>query len=197
MVIGILALEGTFQEHLRCLQLCGVNGKLIKNAHELADINGLIFPSGDIYKMIKKIQISNLFYPLLFKIQEDIPIWGTCSGMVLLAKKIEDMKIKNFKLMDINITKNHIFDKELKNIFINIPALGINNLEITLNNNYNITSVKPNVGILSKISDNEILMVRQGDYLACSFMPELLSDLRIHKYFINMVKNYWDLKNKC
>ena len=184
MKIGILALQGSVKEHFEALKKCGVEPVLVKLPRDLNDINGLIIPGGEsttIGKLMKKYRFNKA---IKRRYKEGMPIYGSCAGAILLAKDIIDSKQPKLRLMDISIKRNdygrqidsfeanlNIFDNPFKGIFIRAPV---------------ISALHDGCKILAKF-DNQPVMVKQDNLLASTFHPELTNDLRIHKYFIEMV----------
>lgn len=184
MKIGVLALQGSVKEHVNMLKRCGVEAVLVKLPRDLKDINGLIIPGGEsttIGKLIKKYGFDK---EIKRRYSDGMPIYGTCAGAILLAKKIIDSKQIKLGLMDISVKRNDygrqvdsfeaeldIFDKPFKGIFIRAPV---------------IDAIHDGCKILSRFEDKPV-MVEQGNLLVSTFHPELTDDLSIHRYFVDMV----------
>lgn len=187
MKIGILALQGAFLEHQKILTDLNVENILVKTAKELENIDGIILPGGESTAIGKLLRDFNILEPLKNKIKNGFPVFGTCSGMILLAKKITDSDISHLGTMNIEVKRNAYgrqlgsfetfetfkgIDKKIKMIFIRAPY--VNNFE-------------KNIEILATVN-NHIVAVREKNMLAVSFHPELTEDVSIHKYFLNIVK---------
>lgn len=187
MKIGILALQGAFLEHQKILTDLNVENILVKTAKELENIDGIILPGGESTTIGKLLRDFNILEPLKNKIKNGFPVFGTCSGMILLAKKITDSDISHLGTMNIEVKRNAYgrqlgsfetfqtfkgIDKKIKMIFIRAPY--VNNFE-------------KNIEILATVN-NHIVAVREKNMLAVSFHPELTEDVSIHKYFLNIVK---------
>lgn len=194
MKIGILALQGAFLEHQKMLESLGVKTFLVKTKEELKEIDGIILPGGESTAMGKLLREFNILEPLKRKIQDGFPVFGTCSGMILLAKKISNNDTVHLGVMDIEVKRNAYgrqlgsfetfgefkgIDKKIKMVFIRAPYVEkvMNGVEILAVTNGNITAV------------------REKNMLAVSFHPELTDDTALHTYFLEMVKNFQNKKN--
>ncbi len=187
MKVGILALQGGVIEHARILERLGVTPVLVRHKEDLDIIDGIILPGGESTTISKLLKISGLEVPLKAKIKNGLPSYGTCAGMILLAKEIigEDAHLA---LIDIVVRRNAygrqnasfktmqpiktITKRYIPLVFIRAPW---------------IEKVGNNVEVLLTY-DNHIVMARQNNILVSSFHPELTDDLTIHQYFIDMIK---------
>ena len=186
MKIGILALQGDIREHLQLLKKCDVEPVLVKSSRDLEEINGLIIPGGESTTIGKLMRQYKLDKAIKRRYREGMPIYGTCAGAILLAKDIIDSKQPKLGLMDISVKRNDygrqvdsfeaeldIFDdKPFKGIFIRAPV---------------IAAIHDGCKIISKFNDKPVL-VEQNNLLVSTFHPELTDDIRIHKYFIDMIE---------
>ncbi len=184
MRIGILALQGSVKEHFDALRKCGVEAVLVKLPRDLKEINGLIIPGGESTTLGKLMREYGLDKEIRRRYEVGMPIYGSCAGAILLAKEIVGSKQHRLGLMNISVKRNdygrqvdsfeamlNIFDKPFRGVFIRAPV---------------INSVHNGCKILGEFEGNPV-MVEQGNLLASTFHPELTNDLRIHKYFIEMV----------
>ncbi|RQD73932.1 MAG: pyridoxal 5'-phosphate synthase glutaminase subunit PdxT [Candidatus Syntrophonatronum acetioxidans] len=185
MKVGVLNIQGAVSEHLNLLEKCGVEGVPLKGKGELAKVKALIIPGGEsttIGRLIKKFHLDR---EIIEMHKAGKPIWGTCAGMVLLAREIEGEN-PHLGLMDIKVKRNAFgrqresFEEELvikilgkepfMGLFIRAPI---------------VTRTGLGVEIISTFQD-QVVGVREGKLLATSFHPELTEDLRFHKYFLKM-----------
>lgn len=168
MNIGILDIQGSREEHFAILKKIGVKPKLVKNFEGL---DGLILPGGE----------STTILGLIDELPKDIPIFGTCAGVIIL---------KHFGLIDAEIERNayggqlHSFETEL-----NVPVLGKKPVYGIFIRAPKIKKVGSNVKVLAEYNSDPV-MVRQGKILATTFHPELTTDTRVHKYFLKMCDEY-------
>lgn len=185
--VGILALQGDFEMHIRAFERLGVRAGEIRTAQELDGLWGLVIPGGESTTMTLLLD-AGLRDPLTAFCRTH-PVWGTCAGMIMLSKSSNDPRVRPLGLMDIDVNRNgfgrqvHSFEadlrvsdeigdagKPLRGIFIRAPRL--NRIE---------SGVKPLIWL-----GDEVVAVRQGRYLASSFHPELTGDLRLQQYFLTM-----------
>lgn len=182
--IGVLALQGAVREHIRHIELSGHEGIAIKRVEQLEEIDGLILPGGesttlrrlmDLYGFKEKLQQSNL------------PMFGTCAGLIVLAKHVEG-ETGYLKKLDITVERNS-FGRQVDSFESELDIKGIaEDIEGVFIRAPHIASVEDGVEVLSTVGD-KIVAVKQGNYLGVSFHPELTDDYRVTQYFIeHMVK---------
>lgn len=185
--IGVLALQGDFAKHIEALERLGVRAVPVRTPDELNDLDGLIIPGGESSTVGKLMSRFGVDKAIIRRVEEGMAIFGTCTGMILLAKDIESSDQPRLGLMDISVRRNAFgrqvdsFETDLdiseidgapiKAIFIRAPFA---------------TSVSEDVQVLAQIQDNKIVLMRQGKCLAAAFHPELTDDTRIHEYFVRM-----------
>lgn len=187
MKIGVLSLQGGVIEHISHLKKLDVDAFEIKKVEDLNKIDGIILPGGESTTIGKLLRDTNLFYPIKSLIESGIPTWGTCAGMVLLAKEIENDTRRHFQIMNIKVRRN-AFGRQIdsfKTVEI-VPEFSPNPIELIFIRAPYITEVSQDVKIIHKTKD-KIVAARQGNILVTSFHPELSDNLEVHKYFINMI----------
>ena len=186
MVIGVLAMQGAYKEHINILQDLDVSPVEIRNKNDLQNIDGIIIPGGESTTMGKLIRTLDIYDDLKEKIESGMPVWGTCAGMILLAKEIENDSRRHLSLMDIKVRRNafgtQIDSFKTKKV---IKEVSENPLELVFIRAPFITEIKDNVKVLCEVNNN-IVAVRQDNMIATSFHPELTSDLTFLKYFLNI-----------
>jgi len=188
MKVGVLALQGTFIEHIDILRQLGVEAPPIRLPHELDTLDGLIIPGGESTTMLRLMESFGLIQPMKELARQGLPIWGTCAGMVLLAKRISNYEMETLGLMDMKIRRN-AFGSQLDSfeVDLKIPPVGEEPFHTIFIRAPVIEEAEPGVEILSRLPDGTIVAVRQKRLLACAFHPEFTDDLRFHSYFLNMV----------
>lgn len=187
MKIGILALQGAFQEHKNILDSLNIDNCLVKTKEQLKDIDGIILPGGESTAMGKLLRDFDILEPLKEKIKNGFPVFGTCSGMILLAEKLSNSEVVHLGVMGIEVKRNAYgrqlgsfetlgdfkgIDKKVKMVFIRAPY---------------VENIKEGAEILSIVNGN-ITAVREKNMLAVSFHPELTADTSVHEYFLDIVK---------
>jgi 5'-phosphate synthase pdxT subunit len=188
MKVGVLALQGTFKEHIDILQQLGVEALPIRLPNELNALDGLIIPGGESTTMLRLMESFELIQPIREMAQDGLAIWGTCAGMVLLAKSISNYEMETLGLMDMKIRRN-AFGSQIDSfeVDLEIPLVGAEPFHAVFIRAPIIKEAEPTVKILSSLPDNTIVAARQNRLLACAFHPEFTDDLRFHGYFLNIV----------
>jgi len=214
IVIGVLALQGDFAEHIKMLEQCGVSAKAVRYAEELDHIDGLIIPGGESTAVAKLTDEGSapIFSAIKAKIAPSekvgassafstpvnaMPVYGTCMGSIFLAKEIEGSSQGRLAVMDIKVKRNAFgpqrrsFESDLK-----IDALGAEAFPAVFIRAPVIVECGPKVQVLSAI-DEGIVMARQDTLLVTAFHPEITNDLRVHQYFLGMVQEYRQAQSKA
>ena len=187
MVIAILALQGAFIEHEMILKKLNVDYFEIRKKEDLnKPMDGLIIPGGESTTIGKLLFDLDIFDILKNKIINGLPVFGTCAGMILLAKKIDNQEQTYFATMDIEVMRN-AYGRQLGSFYTLGKFDNMENIKMTFIRAPYVKQVFNDAKVLS-IIDNRIVAVRQGNQLAISFHPELTDEIRIHQYFINMIE---------
>lgn len=184
--IGVLALQGAVREHIKSVEACGAEAIAIKRVEELKEVDGLILPGGESTAIRRLIDKYDFMDALKEFASEGKPMFGTCAGLILLAKNIVGHE-PHIGVMDITVERNSFgrqvdsFEADLavKDVADSYPAVFIRAPHIV--------EAGAEVEILAKNNDR-IVAAREGQYLGCSFHPELTEDHRLTAYFIEMVK---------
>jgi pyridoxal 5'-phosphate synthase pdxT subunit len=184
--IGVLALQGAVREHIRSIEECGAVGVAIKKVEELKDVDGLILPGGESTAMRRLIDKYNFMAALKEFAAEGKPMFGTCAGLILLAKNLVGHE-PHIGVMDITVERNSFgrqvdsfeADLAIKDVADSFPAVFIRAPHIV--------EAGEEVEILSK-HNGRIVAAREGQYLGCSFHPELTDQHHLTAYFVAMVK---------
>ena len=186
--IGILALQGAFAEHEQVLKALGVETVQIRNRQDWeahADLDGLILPGGESTVMGKLLHDLDLFDLIKAKIEKDLPVFGTCAGLILLAKTIVGDQTKHLASMDINVARN-AYGRQLGSFVTNADFKGIGEIPMVFIRGPIIETVGPEVEVLSQVK-GAIVAAKEKNMLVTSFHPELTGDTRVHVYFLEMV----------
>ncbi|WP_068677741.1 pyridoxal 5'-phosphate synthase glutaminase subunit PdxT [Oceanobacillus sp. Castelsardo] len=187
LTIGVLGLQGAIEEHVKHIHDLGLQSLIIKKTEQLGEVDGLILPGGESTTMRKLIDRYEFFEPLKEFSNQGKPIFGTCAGMVLLAKEITDSNTIHLNLMDISVKRN-AFGRQVDSF---VTKLDVKNLKQPFNAIFirapYIESASENVEILATY-DGKIVAAKQDHILVSSFHPELTDDNRFLEIFVNMVK---------
>ena len=190
MKIGILALQGAFAEHAKVLDKLGVTSVEIRNLEDFqqyqSDLSGLILPGGESTTMGKLLRDQNMLIPLRGAILNDLPVFGTCAGLILLAKKITSQEESHLATMDIVVERN-AYGRQLGSFYTEAECKGVGQIPMTFIRGPIISSVGEGVEILATV-DDQIVAAQEKNMLVTSFHPELTDDVGLHQYFINMCK---------
>ena len=188
MKIGVLALQGAFAEHLGILARLGADPVLVRLPGELDGLDGLIIPGGESTTMSRLMLEYELHQPLKDRADAGFPIMGICAGMILLAKQVSDSSLQSLGLMDMSVRRN-AFGSQADSFEtdIEMPALGEKPFRGVFIRAPIIEKANSTVKILSQLRDGTAVAARQGKLLAIAFHPELSSDLRLHRYFLEIV----------
>jgi pyridoxal 5'-phosphate synthase pdxT subunit len=185
--IGVLALQGAVREHIQSIEECGVEAVAIKRKEELKEVDGLILPGGESTTMRRLIDKYDFMGTLKEFASEGKPMFGTCAGLILLANNIIDYNEPHIGVMDITVERNSFgrqrdsfeADLAIKDVAESFPAVFIRAPHIV--------EAGAEVEVLAKHNDR-IVAAREGQFLGCSFHPELTDDHRLTAYFVEMVK---------
>jgi 5'-phosphate synthase pdxT subunit len=193
--IGVLALQGAFVEHVNVLHCLGVDAVEVRLPRQLDNVDGLIIPGGESTTVGKLAVTYRLVEPIRVMAEAGKPIWGTCAGLIFLARTVEGLEQPLLGLMDLTVERNAFgrqvdsFEAEIlapcldavgdpghkgrpfHAIFIRAPL---------------ITDVGQGVEVLARLEEGGIVAARQANLLATAFHPELTGDDRFHRYFLTM-----------
>jgi 5'-phosphate synthase pdxT subunit len=187
--IGILALQGAFIEHEQALARLGVETTQVRLPAHLDGLDGLIIPGGESTTIGQVGEEWGLLEPLRAFARSGKPVWGTCAGMILLAKEVLDPKPGQplLGLMDIAVRRN-AFGRQVDSFetALAVPALGKAPFHAVFIRAPHIERVGKDVEVLAHLDEGTIVAAREGNLLVTSFHPELTEDGRFHRYFVAM-----------
>ncbi|CAM4483940.1 pyridoxal 5'-phosphate synthase glutaminase subunit PdxT [Paenibacillus phoenicis] len=187
MRVGVLALQGAVAEHIRSLEKTGVEGVTVKQVEQLADLDGLIIPGGESTTIGKLMRKYGFIEAIRDFSGQGKPIFGTCAGLIVMAKEIEGGEEPHLGLMDIKVSRN-AFGRQRESFETDLDVKGLEApLRAVFIRAPLITAVGDGVEVLSTYKD-EIVTARQGHLLVSSFHPELTDDFSLHTYFVEMIK---------
>ncbi len=190
--LGVLALQGDFEAHIKMLATLGVEGIAIRLPKQLEQIDGIIIPGGESTTIGKLMVSYNLQDVLQKKIQEGLPVWGTCAGLILLAKETDNALAGQPLLasMDIRVCRNAFgSQRESFETDLSVPALGKAPFHAFFIRGPAVEAAGPQVEVLATLDDGTIVAVREGTLLGTAFHPEVSGDARFHQYFLRIVQS--------
>lgn len=185
MRIGVLALQGDFEEHCKVLTRLGVEVLEVRLPQHLEKLNGLIIPGGESTTIGKLAERFGLLDPLRLR-AKSMAIWGTCAGLVFMARDV-GMSQPLLGVMDMVVQRNAFgrqvdsFEEDLE-----IPGIDGGPFHAVFIRAPVISEVGPKVEVLCRLGDGRKVAVREGRLIATSFHPELTRDDRLHRYFLRM-----------
>ena len=189
--IGVLALQGDYAEHIHSLQRLGVPTREVRLPAELEGLDGLIIPGGESTTIGKLAERWGLVEPLKARLAVGWPVWGTCAGLIFLARDvigaIPDQVFLH--VMDIRVYRN-AFGSQVDSFEadLDVPALGETPYHAVFIRAPVIEGLGPGVEVLARLADGRIVAAQQGHMLATAFHPELTDDQRFHRYFVELAE---------
>jgi 5'-phosphate synthase pdxT subunit len=183
--IGILAMQGAFIEHQEAIKKCGAQPILVRNSNELMEIDGLIIPGGESTSIGILMSAFSIDTIIKEQAKEGLPIWGTCAGMILLAKDIIGSDQPRLGLMNI-VVKRNAFGRQVESFETELNIAGLGNTKGVFIRAPYVEKVGNEVEVLAKYRD-KIVMVKEKQFLATAFHPELTDRFDMHKFFLDMV----------
>lgn len=196
--VGVLAIQGDVREHIGHLTAAGAICVAVRSPADLESLDGLVIPGGESTTMSILAKKNNLF-PKLRELSTQIPMYGSCAGLIMLANSITDGRPDQETIGGLDITAaRNAFGRQVDSfeIDLQIPEIGAAPFRAVFIRAPLVVTAGPRVEILAKIpketfgdSQDRIVAVRQGNLLATSFHPEIVPDLRVHKYFLEMVRS--------
>jgi 5'-phosphate synthase pdxT subunit len=191
--IGVLAVQGDFREHLETLRAIGVEGVEVRLPEDLRDIDALIIPGGESTTMRKLIARWGLREPIFELAARDVPIFGTCAGMIVLAREIMGGEEPVLPLLDVSVVRN-AFGRQLESFEseLSVPLLGRAPIHGIFIRAPILERVGAGVDVLARLDDGRIVAVREGNILATAFHPELAGETRFHRLLATMAEAHRD-----
>ncbi len=193
VLIGVLALQGDFAEHLASLRACGVEGIdviEVRTLAQLESVDGLIIPGGESTTIARLLLAFDLMDPLRARIREGLPVWGTCAGAIMLATEVTNLDRPPIAAMDITVERN-AFGRQIDSFEEDLTVTGLDGpIHAVFIRAPVITRAGAGVDVLCRLEDGRIVAARQGSLLATAFHPELTPDHRIHAMFARMVLDH-------
>src|SRR4030042_2373476 len=188
MKIGVLAAQGAFAEHIKSLEKLGAKAVPVRLPKELKGVKGLTIPGGESTTISRLMTAYDLMDEISRKAGGDLAVFGTCAGMILMARQISGNGARSLGLMDITVKRN-AFGRQVDSFEtdIKIPAPGEKPFPAVFIRAPLIENCAGGVEVLGRLADGTIVAARQGKLLVTSFHPELTDDLRLHRYFLDII----------
>ncbi|WP_433656153.1 pyridoxal 5'-phosphate synthase glutaminase subunit PdxT [Nocardia sp. CA-128927] len=194
--IGVLALQGDVREHVAALAHCGAQPVLVRRESELAEVDALILPGGESTAISKLLEVFELLEPLRARLRDGMPAFGSCAGMILLASEVLDTRPDAQHLSGIDMTvRRNAFGRQVDSFEVDLEFTGLDDgpMRAVFIRAPWVERVGDGVEVLATVPDGpfagRIVAVRQGNVLATSFHPEVTGDLRVHRMFVDLVRD--------
>jgi pyridoxal 5'-phosphate synthase pdxT subunit len=186
MTIGVLAVQGDVAEHAAALKRVGVRAQDVRTPGELAAVDALIVPGGESTTVIRLLERFGLIEPIVTRVRNGMPFWGTCMGMIVAAREVAGMEQKTLDLLDITVRRN-AFGRQIASaeVPLDIPVLGAEPFPAVFIRAPWIERAGAGVEVLAA-RDGHGVFVRSGNVIGTSFHPELTGDDRLHRYFAEL-----------
>lgn len=189
MKVGVLGLQGGIREHLHAIEAAGAVPVVVKHASALADIDGLILPGGESTTIGKLLDRFGLLDPLRERAREGMPLYGTCAGLILMARDISGTHDAPHRLavVDVSVERN-AYGRQVDSFEADLEVMGMDQpFRAVFIRAPRIHRVGDDVEVLARVDEDPVL-VRQGRLLASSFHPEMTPDHRVHSMFVDMIE---------
>lgn len=185
LCVGVLALQGAFREHVAAVASLGATAREVRQLKDIEGIDALIIPGGESTTIGKLLNEWNMLEPLRQRILDGMPVYGSCAGLILLCRDIENSDQPRLGVLDATVRRN-AFGRQVDSFETNlsIPEIGADPLLAVFIRAPVITGVGAGVKVLAEV-DGQAVAVRQNNILATSFHPELTPDTRMHSYFLS------------
>ena len=185
LCVGVLALQGAFREHVAAVASLGATAREVRQLKDIEGIDALIIPGGESTTIGKLLNEWNMLEPLRQRILDGMPVYGSCAGLILLCRDIENSDQPRLGVLDATVRRN-AFGRQVDSFETNlsIPEIGADPLPAVFIRAPVITGVGAGVKVLAEV-DGQAVAVRQNNILATSFHPELTPDKRMHSYFLS------------
>jgi 5'-phosphate synthase pdxT subunit len=199
-LIGVLALQGDVREHTVALAAGGARVISVRRPSELSEVDGLVLPGGESTTISRLLATFDLLDPLRARIAEGLPTYGSCAGMILLAEKVLDGRPDQHQLGGLDmIVRRNAFGRQVDSFEEDLDVAGVDGgpIHAVFIRAPWVESASPAVEVLATVPDTpaagaaagRIVAVRQGSVLATAFHPELTGDHRVHRLFVDIVRN--------
>ena len=184
--VGVLALQGAFREHVAAVSRLGVAAREVRQLKDMDGIDAMIIPGGESTTMGKLLNEWHMLEPLRDRIMQGMPVYGSCAGLILLCRTIENSDQPRLGVLDATVRRN-AFGRQVDSFEteLSMPEVGPDPVPAVFIRAPVLISVGPEVRVLAEVK-GQAVAVRQNNILATSFHPELTPDTRLHSYFLNM-----------
>ena len=186
--VGVLALQGDFAEHAKSLESVGAEPAQVRLPRDMANIDALIIPGGESTTIARLIEVFGLTREIKGRVEDGMPTWGTCAGMIVLARSLIEDRPQPLGLMDIRVQRN-AYGRQVDSFEadIPVPALGDGPFQAVFIRAPSIEEIGPEVRPLALLNGRQVVAAQEGRVMVTAFHPELTTDTRFHAYFLSLV----------
>ena len=182
--VGVLALQGDVREHVAALRSCSVDPVPVRRPEDLDRLDGIVLPGGESTTMGRLLSVFDLLAPLRAALEDGLPAYGTCAGLVLLAAEVLDGRPDQELLGGLDITvRRNAFGSQVDSFEAPLVVEGVGEVHAVFIRSPWVERAGPSVEVLASVGEHPVA-VRQGHLLATSFHPELTGDDRLHRLFV-------------
>lgn len=188
--IGVLCLQGDFREHIQTIEQLGFSSFRVRKPEDLRGISGLVIPGGESTVIDKLSKVFALREPIIREIENGLPTFGTCAGLILLADRLQDgvPGQETFGGLDVLVQRN-AFGSQLDSFETDVEFEGIqHSIHAAFIRAPLVTELGAGVDVVARLEDGRVVGVRQGNILGISFHPEVTGETAVHEYFANMCR---------
>lgn len=187
-LVGVLALQGAFREHAAAVARLGAEAREVRQLKDMSGIDAMIIPGGESTTIGKLLVEWDMLDPLRERIEKGMPVYGSCAGLILLCREIENSDQPRLGVLDAMVRRN-AFGRQVDSFEtdLEMPELGPPPFPAVFIRAPVLTGVGPKVRVLANVK-GQAVAVRQDNVLATSFHPELTPDVRLHRYFLEMCR---------
>ena len=193
--VGVLALQGDVREHEQALRAAGAVPVQVRGPDALDGLDGLVLPGGESTTMSRLLGLAGLLAPLRARVADGLPVYGSCAGLVLLAEQVLDGRPDQQGVggLDVAVRRN-AFGRQVDSFETDLPFTGVGEVHAVFIRAPWVERTGERAQVLARVPDDgtaaagRVVAVRQGSVLATSFHPELTGDVRVHRLFVDMVK---------
>ncbi len=190
VTVGVVAVQGDFEEHITLLKKLGVATREVRLPKDLQGIDALIIPGGESTTLRHLFDLYGLSDPITAVAASGTPTWGTCAGMIMLAGKLTDQRPEPLGIMDITVSRN-AYGRQVDSFKADLefPQLGKEPFHAIFIRAPAVAHVGPGIEVLGTLADGTPVALRQRNILVTAFHPELTDDTRFHQYFLSLVNS--------
>ncbi|MBT3864311.1 MAG: pyridoxal 5'-phosphate synthase glutaminase subunit PdxT [Chloroflexi bacterium] len=193
--IGVLALQGDFAEHIHMLDMIGIDSIEVRKVQQLSEIDGLIIPGGESTTIVKLLNMFDFVDDLKLHVESGMALWGTCAGMIVIARELADPYPTPINLIDIGVSRNY-FGRQVDSFEAELNIKGIEGdpMRAVFIRAPIVQSTGDNIETLATVPatddhPEQAVAVKSGRVLATSFHPELTRDTRLHSLFVQLAED--------